>query len=53
MKKLNIHYYDKAGSFIGVGVAIGVCIFTLTNEPIWISIGIITGCALGFSRKKC
>ena len=51
-KKSNNFYSDKAGNWIGVGVAIGAAIFALTNEPVWIALGVALGAALGFSRKK-
>lgn len=51
-KKLNNFHFDKAGNWIGVGVAIGAVIFVLTNEPVWIALGVALGAALGFSRKK-
>ena len=37
-KKLNNFHSDKAGNWIGVGVAIGAVIFALTNEPVWIAL---------------
>ena len=51
-KKSNNFHSDKAGNWIGVGVAIGAAIFALTNEPVWIALGVALGAALGFSRKK-
>ena len=52
MKKSNNYHSDKAGNWIGVGVAIGAVIFVLTNEPFWIALGVAMGSALGFSLKK-
>lgn len=51
-KKPKIFHSDKAGNWIGVGVAIGAAIFALTGEPVWIAIGVAIGSALGFRRKK-
>ena len=52
VNKSNNFHSDKAGNWIGVGVAIGAVIFALTNEPVWIALGVAIGAALGFSRKK-
>ena len=51
IRKPSFTHYDKAGNWIGVGAALGVAIFTITNEPVWISIGVVFGAALGFKRK--
>ena len=51
-KKPKIYNTDKAGNWIGVGVAIGAVIFALTREPVWIALGLAIGAALGFRQKK-
>ena len=51
-KNANNFHYDNAGNYIGVGVAIGVAIFALTHEPVWIALGVSIGAALGYKRKK-
>ena len=50
--KPKLTHHDKTGNWIGIGVAVGVAIFTLTNEPFWISVGVVFGAGLGFKRKK-
>ena len=51
-KKPKIYNTDKAGNWIGVGVAIGAVVFALTKEPVWITLGLAIGAALGFRQKK-
>ena len=43
---------NKSGSWIGIGTAIGVVVFTTTNEPVWIAVGIAIGAALGWKKPK-
>ena len=36
---------NNVGTFIGVGTAIGVAVFAITNEPTWIAVGVAIGVA--------
>ena len=38
---------DSGGNWIGGGTAIGTAVFALTNEPVWIAVGVAIGAALG------
>ena len=49
-KKSN--YYKNTGSWIGVGTAIGVAVFAVTNEPTWIALGVAVGAALSWKKPK-
>lgn len=49
-KKLN--YFKNSGNWIGVGTAIGVAVFAVTNEPTWIAVGVAVGAALGWQKNK-
>ena len=49
-KKLN--YFKNSGNWIGVGTAIGVAVFAVTNEPTWIAVGVAVGAALGWQKTK-
>ena len=44
--------YNKSGSWIGIGTAIGVVVFATTNEPVWIAVGVAIGAALGWNKPK-
>ena len=50
MKKYN--NLKNTGNWIGVGTAIGVAVYSLTNEPTWIAVGVAVGAALSFMRLK-
>lgn len=41
-----------AGNWIGVGTALGACVFVLTKEPVWIGVGVAIGAALGWRKPK-
>jgi len=43
---------DNGGNWIGVGTAIGVAVFAVTNEPVWIAIGVAIRAALGWRKPK-
>jgi hypothetical protein len=49
-KKLN--NFKNAGNWIGVGTAIGVAVFAVTNEPTWIAVGVAVGAALCWQKTK-
>ena len=40
------------GVAVAIGTAIGVGMFSATNEPVWIALGIAIGAALGTGLKK-
>ena len=39
-------------SWVGVGTATGTIVFALTNEPIWIAVGVAVGAALDWRKPK-
>ena len=49
-KKLN--NFKNAGNWSGVGTAIGVAVFAVTNEPTWIAVGVAVGAALCWQKTK-
>ncbi len=42
----------NAGTWIGVGTAIGTAVFAATKEPAWIAVGVAIGAALGWQKSK-
>ena len=42
----------NTGSMIGVGTAIGVAVFAITNEPTWLAVGVALGAALSWKIPK-
>ena len=42
----------NAGNGIGAGVALGAVFFLLTNEPVWIALGVAIGAAYDWSKSK-
>tara|TARA_B000000475_G_scaffold154072_1_gene124073 strand:- start:87 stop:224 length:138 start_codon:yes stop_codon:yes gene_type:complete len=40
------------GVAVALGTAIGAGLFSATNEPVWIALGIAIGAALGAEWKK-
>ena len=42
----------NAGTWIGVGTAIGAAVFAATNEPVWIAVGVAVGAALGWQKPE-
>ena len=42
----------NTGSMIGVGTAIGIAVFAVTNEPVWIAVGVAIGAAVGWRKPK-
>ena len=44
--------YKNTGSMVGVGTAIGAVVFTATNEPTWLAVGVAIGAALGVRKPK-
>ncbi len=51
MNKKFSHTYN-AGNWVGVGTAIGAVIFILTNEPLWIALGVVIGAAIDWKKTK-
>lgn len=47
--KINMH---NSGAWVGVGAAIGVAIYAITNEPTWIAVGVAVGAALSWRKPK-
>ncbi len=47
--KINIH---NSGAWVGVGAAIGVAIYAITNELTWIAVGVAVGAALSWRKPK-
>jgi hypothetical protein len=43
---------NNAGAFIGIGTAIGVVVFAVTNEPTWIAVGVAIGAAISWKKRK-
>ena len=43
---------NNARNWIGVGTAIGIAVFAVTNEPTWIAVGVAIGAALGSRKLK-
>ena len=41
-----------AGTWIGVGTAIGTAVFAATNEPVWIAVGVAIGAVFGWQKPK-
>ena len=41
-----------AGNGIGVGTAIGAALFVLTDEPLWIALGVALGAALDWRKSQ-
>jgi uncharacterized protein (DUF2062 family) len=39
-------------AWVGVGTAIGVTIYAVTNEPTWIAVGVAVGAALSWRKPK-
>ena len=42
----------NSGAWIGVGTAIGVAVYAITNEPTWIAVGVAVGAALSWQKPK-
>lgn len=40
------------GVAVALGTAIGAGLFSATNEPVWIALGVAIGAALGAEWKK-
>ena len=38
---------QRADDWVGVGVRLEAAIFVVTNEPVWIALGVFMGAALG------
>ena len=43
---------ENSGNGIGVGVAFGAVLFVLTNEPVWIALGVAIGAAFDWNKSK-
>jgi len=41
----------NSGNWIAVGVSIGTVIFALTQEPVWIAIGVVLGAATDWTSR--
>jgi len=42
----------NAGNWIGVGTAVGAALFVLTDEPLWIALGVVLGAALDWRKSQ-
>ena len=42
----------NSGAWVGVGTAIGVAVYAVTNEPTWIAVGVAVGAALSWRKPK-
>ena len=42
----------NAGNGVGVGVALGAVLFVLTNEAVWIALGVAIGAAFDWNKSK-
>ncbi len=42
----------NSGALVGVGTAIGVAVYAITNEPTWIAVGVAIGAALSWRKPK-
>jgi len=42
----------NSGVWVGVGTAIGVAVYAVTNEPTWIAVGVAVGAALSWRKPK-
>jgi hypothetical protein len=40
----------NSGAWVGVGTAIGVAVYAVSNEPTWIAVGVAIGAALSWRR---
>ena len=49
MKKRGL---KNSGAWVGVGTAIGVAVYAVTNEPTWIAVGVAVGAALSWRKPK-
>ena len=43
---------NNAANWIGVGTAIGVAVFAITNEPTWLAVGVALGAALSWRKPQ-
>ena len=43
---------NNSGQLIGVGTAIGVAVFAITNEPTWIAVGVAIGAAISWRKPQ-
>ena len=43
---------DNSGNWIGIGTAIGAAVYAVTNEPVWIAVGVAIVAALGWRKPK-
>ena len=39
--------FQRAEDWVGVGVRFEAAIFVVKNEPVWITLGVVMGAALG------
>ena len=42
----------NSGTLIGVWTAIGASIFALTNQPVWLAVGVAIGAAFSWQNPK-
>ena len=42
----------NSGAWVGVGTAIGVAVYAITNESTWIAVGVAVGAALSWRKPK-
>ena len=43
---------DNSGNWIGISTSIGAAVYAVTNEPVWIAVGVAIGAALGWRKPK-
>jgi len=42
----------NSGAWIGVWTAIGATVFALTNQPVWLAVGVAIGAAFSLQKPK-
>lgn len=43
---------NGSGSWLAAGAGIGVAIFALTSDPVWIGVGVALGAAIDWTYRK-
>ena len=43
---------NNSGTLIGVWTAIGASVFALTNQPVWLAVGVAIGAAFSLQKPK-
>ena len=54
LNELKPKVFDNTRNWIGagVGVGIGAAVFAITNQPVWIALGVAIGAALCWRKPK-